>query len=191
MPITLVLVTPCHVTHKEGTHLGSTQELGAGDGGGLVLPLLLIYEHRRKAGVLQTPFMGNRAPGTASCFLSTVKSIQRSKSELGGQGKRLRSHGSSLAELEFAVRQAGPPADRFFWEMWRISAVPELLGHSSILYPGVALERRPAPTVKSLGLAGIAHVNTEVPVLLAALQDVAWAASQANHSKATENVGKW
>lgn len=83
MPVTLVLVTPCHVRHKEGTHLGSTQELWVG---GLALSLLLIYEHRRKAGVLQTPFMGNRAPGTASHFLSTVKSIQRSKSELRGQG---------------------------------------------------------------------------------------------------------
>ena len=60
----------------------------------------------------------------------------------------------------------------------------ELLRHSSVLYPGVA------PTVKSHGLVGIAHVNTEVPVLFAALQDVAWAASQAT-SKATENVGKW
>lgn len=81
----------------------------SGGEGGLKLPLLLIYEHRRKAGVLQTPFMGNRTPGTASRFLSTVKSIQRSKSELGGQGMHLRSHSSSLAELEFAVRQAGPP----------------------------------------------------------------------------------
>lgn len=83
MSVTLVLVTPCHVRHKEGTHLGSTQELWAGRGG-LALPLLLIYEHRRKAGVLQTPFMGNRAPGTESRFLSTVKSIQRSKSKLRG-----------------------------------------------------------------------------------------------------------
>lgn len=101
---------PCYTQGRDPSwqHTGT---LGGGGGGGeLVLPLLLIYEHRRKAGVLQTPFMGNRAPGTGSCFLSTVKSIQRSKSELGGQGMCLRSHGSSLAELEFAVRQAGPPA---------------------------------------------------------------------------------
>lgn len=52
------------------------------------------------------------------------------------EGMHLRSHDSSLAELEFAVRQAGPRVPAvysFFWEVWRISAVPELLGHSSVL----------------------------------------------------------
>lgn len=94
---------------RKGPILAAHRNSGRG-GGELALPLLLIYEHRRKAGVLQTPFMGNRAPGTESRFLSTVKSIQRSKSELRGQGIHLRSQDSSLTELEFAVRQAGPPA---------------------------------------------------------------------------------
>lgn len=60
----------------------------------------------------------------------------------------LRSHSSSLAELEFAVKQAGPLACLACFLHAQDPCphahcvLPGLPGHSSVRYPGMALERK-------------------------------------------------